>query len=107
MAQRSWEDLPANDKRFLNALNSITEIVGDDTLRYDELPDRLERILRTVDRNTLFSIIIESFYLLLDAREMERIKNIRRSRTNGARACKVARGDKAARSRAPKRKEEP
>ncbi|MGD8451607.1 MAG: hypothetical protein PVJ57_07285 [Phycisphaerae bacterium] len=76
--QAMWKTLPLSDKRFLGALILITEAVGDEKLRYHELPARLEHTLREADRDTLFSLIAECLGHLLNAPAMERVRRCHR-----------------------------
>ena len=78
--EATWEALPQSDKRFINTLILIMETIGDKTLRYHELPTRLERVVREADRDTLMSIIVECVGLLLGAPAMERVKQSHRRR---------------------------
>ena len=72
-----WKGLPQSDKRFISTMIFVSEVIGDETLHYGELPTRLERTLQKADRNTLFSIIVECLGLLLDPPAMGRIKKAR------------------------------
>jgi hypothetical protein len=96
--QTIWKGLPQSDKRFINALIVITETIGDETLRYHELPTRLERTLRKADRDTLFSVMVECVALLLDAPAMGRVKRSHRRRGNGAPARTETKHRKTARA---------
>ncbi len=78
----AWKALPIRDRRFISALIVVADTVGDETLRYRELPTRLERTLQRADRDTLFSVIAECFYRLLDAPVMERVKRRHHRRRN-------------------------
>ncbi|MGD8452701.1 MAG: hypothetical protein PVJ57_12855 [Phycisphaerae bacterium] len=83
-----WKALPLSDKRFIGALIALTEVIGDEGLRYHELPAHLERTLQEANRDTLFSIIAECLGLLLNAPAMERVKQCHRRRRRAATARK-------------------
>ena len=83
-----WKRLPKSDKQFISALIVISEAIGDEALRYHELPARLGHVLREADRDTLFSVVAESLGLLLGAPAMQRVKRARRR--NGKAASKMA-----------------
>ena len=78
-----WKGLARSDQRFISTLIVVTETIGDEKLRYHELPTRLERVLHKADRNTLFSVIVECVGLLLDAPAIQRVKQSHRRRRNG------------------------
>ncbi len=69
--------LPQSDKDFINGMLVILEAIVDETLRYEELPRPMERVLHAADRDTLFSVLTECLGLLLDAPVMERLKRAR------------------------------
>jgi predicted RNA methylase len=73
-----WKSLPTADRRFFRALLDIRHVIGDRSLRYGEPPPGLQRALRKADRNTLFSVIAECLYMLLDAPAMRVVKRIHR-----------------------------
>ncbi len=81
-----WKDLPKSDQRFYGALMLLMEFIGDKKLRYCEPSASRQRSLRKLDRNTLFSVIVECLHLLLDATELERVKQGHRERE--AKKCK-------------------
>lgn len=76
----AWKGLTKADRRFLSAAIVINQAVGDEKLRYHELPARIERLLRRSDRNTLFSIITECLGLLTKAPAMDRVRAVHRQR---------------------------
>ena len=76
----AWKALPESDRRFYCALILLMDVVGDDSLRYDEPSTSRQRSLRKLDRNALFSVIAECLYLLLGAPMLERIKKGHRER---------------------------
>ena len=78
--EAAWHALPPSDKRFLSTLIVVYETVGDDTLRYRELPVDLQRRLNEVDRHTLLTVIVECLGLLLEPPALERIKRGHRER---------------------------
>ncbi len=78
-----WKGLPGSDQRFINSLIVVTETIGDEKMRYRELPTRLGRVLHKADRNTLFSVIVECVGLLLDAPAIQRVKQSHRRHRNG------------------------
>jgi hypothetical protein len=91
-------EVPA-DRRFFRALLGIATTVGDPSLHYAEPPPGLRRALRNADRSTLFSIIAECLYLLLDAPAMRVVKRFHRRRKRQAARGKSRRQETADRSR--------
>jgi hypothetical protein len=82
---KAWRKaLPAADRRFFRALLTIGQIVGDPSLHYAEPSAGLRRALQRADRNTLFSIIAECLYMLLDAPAMKVVKRFHRRRKRAA-----------------------
>jgi hypothetical protein len=78
---KAWRKaLPAADRRFFRALLTIGQIVGDRSLHYAQPSAGLRRSLAKADRNTLFSIIAECLYMLLDAPAMKVVKRQHRRR---------------------------
>ena len=76
----AWNALPESDRRFFDAFIILLKAIGDDKLRYREVPMPLQRTLHKLDRNTVFSVIAECLYLLLDAPLLERVKQGHRER---------------------------
>ncbi len=95
-----WKRLPKSDRQFISALIVISEAIGDEALRYHELPARLGHVLREADRDTLFSLVAESLGLLLDAPAMERVKRARRRNGKGVPAQVKKRGTARTRRKA-------
>jgi hypothetical protein len=81
-----WKALPAADRRSFRALLTIGQIVGDRSLHYTEPSASLRRALAKADRNTLFSIIAECLYTLLDAPAMKIVKRHQRRRKRAPRS---------------------
>ena len=78
--KKRWKNLPEADRQFIRALTLVSDAVGDRQLLYHKLPLTTERWLRRVDRDTLFSIVIECLGLLTDAPAMRRIRDAKRPR---------------------------
>ena len=51
----AWKALPESDKRCISALIVLTHTIGDKTLSYREPSAALQRTLRKLDRDSLFS----------------------------------------------------
>ncbi len=98
-----WKDLPKSDQRFYGALILLMEFIGDNKLRYCEPSVSRQRSLRKLDRNTLFSVIAECLYLLLDAPMLERVKKVHREREAKKRLL-AAKKKSRAKKPAPKRR---
>jgi hypothetical protein len=75
-SEASWKRLPESDQRFINALIVVSETIRTADLSYHLLPADVEDMLRTADRDRLFSIIVECLGRLLDAPALARIKRI-------------------------------
>jgi len=83
MKQRAhtwWKGLSESDRRFYMGLFILTEAVGDKKLRYPKLPTPLHGSLLELDRNTLYSVMAECLFLLVDAPVSERVKWANRER---------------------------
>jgi hypothetical protein len=74
-----WKAPADADRRFVSALGVIVEAIDDSTLRYCEPPVLLERTLREVDRDTLFSLVAECLCRLLNSSALERLRRKRRA----------------------------
>ena len=101
-----WKELPKSDQRFYGALMLLMEFIGDKKLRYCEPSASRQRSLRKLDRNTLFSVICECLHLLLDASELERLKQGHRERAakKKKRPSAVTKKSRAKKKPAPKRR---
>ena len=75
-----WKALPESDRRFYTGLIILIEAIGDKKLRYREPSASLQRSLRKLDRNTLYGVMAECLFLLLDAPVIERVNRANRER---------------------------
>lgn len=82
-----WKTLPRTDKRFIDTLVVLAQILEDDRLHYEPLPPDLERMLEEADRNVLFSVVAECLGYLLNASTMDRIKHCRPQCRSASAAC--------------------
>ena len=80
--QEHWKTMPDSDQHFLVAMDLVCSALNDRTLHYHKLPSRVDKLLQTADRDTLFSIASECIGRLLDAPAIQRIRDCHSYRNN-------------------------
>jgi hypothetical protein len=82
--QTRWQALAEADRQFISILGAVTNAIDGEPPQYLEPPARLERVLRRASRETLFGVLAECLYRLLDAPVMKRLKRLRQRRSRAA-----------------------
>ncbi len=102
----AWKALPESDRRCITALIIISRVLREQDIIYREPSASLRRSLRKLDRNTLYGVIAECLYALLDAPVIERIKKAHREgeAEKKKRISAAKKKSRAKKSPAPKRR---
>lgn len=75
-----WRRAPLSDRKFVSTMIVIAEALELRGLRFGLLTPRMERLLKSCDRKTLFSILAECIGLLTKSPAMQRVKQAHRKR---------------------------
>jgi hypothetical protein len=97
--QVRWQALAEADRQFLSILGAVANAIDGEPPQYLEPPARLERALRRASRETLFGVLAECLYRLLDAPVMKRLKRLRQQRSRAAAHQAARNGEAKRRSR--------
>ena len=68
-----WEGMPQSDRAFISTMLALTDLIGDDQLRFCEITRKAARALEGTDRDTLFTIMTLCVGILTDAPALERV----------------------------------
>ncbi len=103
-ADAAWKALPESDQRCICALEIISRVLREPDIRYREPSASLRRSLHKLDRNTLYGVMAECLYALLDAPVIERVKRVNREREAKKRLSAAKKKSRTKKKPAPKRR---
>ena len=75
--------LTDGDARYFKALVEVRDVIGQEDLHFEQLPEALEQLLDRCQHQVLFSVIAECLERLLGTSTLQRIKAIQANARNG------------------------
>ena len=71
------------DARYFKALVEVRDVIGQEDLHFEQLPEALEQLLDRCQQQVLFSVIAECLECLLGTSTLKRIKAIQANARHG------------------------
>ena len=71
------------DARYFKALVDVRDVIGQEDLHFERLPEALEQLLDRCQQQVLFSVIAECLERLLGTSTLKRVKAIQANARNG------------------------
>ena len=71
------------DARYFKALVEVRDVIGQEDLHFERLPEALEQLLDRCQHKVLFSVIAECLERLLGTSTLKRVKAIQANARNG------------------------
>ena len=75
--------LTDGDARYFKGLVDVRDVIGQEDLHFERLPEALEQLLDRCRQQVLFSVIAECLERLLGTSTLKRVKAIRANARNG------------------------